>query len=196
MRNYRVYLTAVQREDLPDYARWFSDAELQAFLNPGVVFPYTLEDEEKWYEEAVRRPRAEGKGYTFAIRLREDDRLIGNVSLMSIDPKNRSATYGIAIADPDARGQGYGREATELILRFGFEELNLHRIQLWVFSYNERAIRMYRQVGFQVEGRSRDAVFRDGRYHDSILMSILEHEYRERYPDQVGFIPTPADARS
>jgi len=191
MPNDRVYLTAVQRSDLPEFARWFSDPELQALLNPGVIFPYTLEDEEKWYEEAVRRPRAEGRGYTFAIRLRENDRLIGNISLMNIDAKNRSATLGIAIADPTARGQGYGREAMEQILRFGFDELNLHRIQLWVYAYNERAIRMYRSVGFQVEGRARETLFRDGRYHDSLLMSILEHEYRARLPERKGCIPAP-----
>ncbi|BAS27788.1 acetyltransferase [Limnochorda pilosa] len=182
----------MQRADLPVYARWFSDPGLQALVNPGVVFPYTEEDEEKWYEEAVRRPRAEGRGYTFAIRLREGDRLIGNVSLANVDAKNRSATYGIAIADPAARGQGYGREATELILRFGFRELNLHRIQLWVFAYNERAIRMYREIGFQEEGRRRESIFRDGRYHDDLLMAILDRDFHERHGDGESSIPAEA----
>lgn len=187
MARSRVYLDAVKRSDLPAFAQWFNDPELLVTLNPGVLFPNTEEDEEKWYDQA-RQAQAQGRGYTFAIRLREDHRLIGSTGLFGIDAKNRSATFGIAVADPQAQGQGYGREATELVLRFGFDELNLHRIQLNVFAFNDRAIRLYRSVGFQEEGRQRDALFRGGRYHDCITMALLEDEFRKLYPHREGLI--------
>lgn len=67
------------------------------------------------------------------------------------------------------------------MLGYGFGICNLHRIELNVFDYNERAIRCYEKVGFQREGVQRDALFYNHQYHDSILMSVLHHEYRDRY---------------
>jgi RimJ/RimL family protein N-acetyltransferase len=76
-------------------------------------------------------------------------------------------------------GQGYGTEAVLLTLRYGFRGLNLHRIQLGVYAYNERAIRCYRKTGFREEGRRREAYSRNGEWHDHVLMAILAREYFE-----------------
>lgn len=185
----RVYLDAVRQSDVERFAAWFADPSLAALLIPGVALPYSPEDEQEWFE-AVRQSRRAGKVYTFAVRRREDGGVIGTVSL-TLEPKGRSATFGIAIADPGARGHGFGQEASELILRFGFDELGLHRVELRVFDFNEPAQRLYRRLGFREEGRRRDALFRDGRYHDDVIMSMLEDEYHARTdvtpPD--GWIP-------
>lgn len=192
LRSERVLLDPVKREDLARFAEWFADPGLLSLLFPGAVVPVSPEDEEQWYGN-VRAGQQSGRAYTFAIRAREGGRLLGSVSLFEVDGKNRSAMFGIAIADPEARGQGYGGEATELILRYGFDELNLHRIFLLAFAFNGRGIAMYRRVGFRVEGVHRDALFRDGRYHDTVVMAILEDEFRSRAYPKVPFIP--ADVR-
>lgn len=85
----------------------------------------------------------------------------------------------IGIGDPNFRGKGYGTDALQLILRYGFNELNLHRIGLDVISYNKSAIRAYQKVGFQVEGTMRESVLRDGQQYDRILVSILRNEYQK-----------------
>ena len=174
----RVYLDAVHQSDLERFAAWFADPSLAAVLNPGVALPSGPEDEKEWFE-GMRRRQREGKVYCFAVRRHEDGGVIGTVSLV-LEAKGKSAMFGIAIADPGARGHGFGQEATELALRFAFDELGLHRVWLGVFDFNEPAKRLYRRVGFRDEGRQRDFVFRDGRYHDGLLMAMLEDEYRAR----------------
>lgn len=108
----------------------------------------------------------------------DDDRPIGDIALQDIDRINRNANIRIAINSSSQQGKGYGTEALRLMLNYGFGILNLHRIELNVFSYNERAIHVYEKVGFKREGIQREALFYDHQYHDSILMSILEDEYR------------------
>lgn len=116
------------------------------------------------------------------IALREDDSLIGDIALQSIDPINRSANIRIAVSQAAHQGRGYGTEALELLLDYGFGILNLHRIELNVYAYNDRAARVYEKVGFKREGVQRDALYYNHAYYDSILMAILEDEYRARRP--------------
>src|SRR4029077_15899230 len=73
-----------------------------------------------------------------------------------------------------------GTEATQLMLDHAFGTLGLHRIALTVFEFNERAIRAYRKCGFVIEGRSRESIWRDGRWWDEIGMSVLSNEWHER----------------
>ena len=94
--------------------------------------------------------------------------------------ENGSALYHITIGESDAWGQGYGTEATQLMLDHAFGTLGLHRIALYVFEFNERAIRAYKRCGFVVEGRSRESIWRDGRWWDEMAMSVLESDWRAR----------------
>ncbi len=116
-----------------------------------------------------------------AIALCANDELIGDVQIGGIDTYNRNAFIRIAIHQPAYQSKGYGSEALLLMLDYGFGILNLHRIELNVFAYNERALRAYEKLGFQREGVQRQALYYDHRYHDSILMSMLACEYREKY---------------
>lgn len=85
----------------------------------------------------------------------------------------------IGIGNTDYRGKGYGAEAVRLILRYAFYELNLNRVGLDVIEYNEQAIRTYEKAGFQLEGRVRSAVLRDGNSYDRIMMGMLYSEWNE-----------------
>src|SRR5262249_50692365 len=106
------------------------------------------------------------------------DLLIGAAGLHDIDLRNRHAWFGITIGDKSAWGKGHGTEATRLILELAFGTLNLNRVFLHVYEYNERARHVYEQIGFRVEGRLRQDVFHAGRYWDTIVMGILREEWR------------------
>jgi RimJ/RimL family protein N-acetyltransferase len=85
----------------------------------------------------------------------------------------------VIVGHPEDRHHGYGAEAIAIILRYGFEELGLHRVGLSVFEFNEIAISAYEKLGFREEGRLRQALKRGEVFYDAILMSVLESEWRE-----------------
>lgn len=93
-------------------------------------------------------------------------------------PENRAGEVGIMIGERDCWGRGYGTDALRTLSRFAFDQMNLHRIELHVFAEHEQAIRVYERVGFRVEGRRRDAIYKHGRFHDMLLMSVLQGELR------------------
>jgi RimJ/RimL family protein N-acetyltransferase len=114
---------------------------------------------------------------SLAVHVRDSNRLIGTCALSQLDSDNGSALYHITIGEKDAWGQGYGTEATRLMLDHAFGTLNLHRIGLSVFSFNERAIRSYLSCGFVLEGRAREAIWRDGSWWDEVSMSVLKGDW-------------------
>jgi RimJ/RimL family protein N-acetyltransferase len=142
-------------------------------LTPGIPYLNTLEDERKWVEGLS----ASKDNYSFAIETLEDGKYIGGCGLNSIDWKNSVAVVGIFIGDKNYWGKGYGTDAMEVLLKFIFGQMNIHKVKLNVFSYNERAIKSYKKCGFKVEGVMRQEIFRDGRYYDEIIMGLLKEEY-------------------
>jgi RimJ/RimL family protein N-acetyltransferase len=167
----RIFLSQVRREDIPLYARWFSDLELTTYLG-SVGQSFTLEQEQDWFERVVQG----SSDKTFAIIVREGQRMIGNVSLMNITYHRRVAELGIAIGDKEAWGQGYGSEAARLICDYAFTFLNLHTIYLWHVAFNERAHQAYLKAGFKVAGRLREGSVFDGKRYDDILMDITRED--------------------
>lgn len=107
-----------------------------------------------------------------------EDRCLGHVGLYKIDHRIRSAEFAIMIGDKRSWGAGIGRACTSWALRYGFDELALHRIYLDVLETNERARKLYESLGFQVEGRHRHAQWKGGRWLDVVAMGLLEDEWR------------------
>ena len=170
----KVNLRPIEREDLPRYVQWFGDPEVRRHLL--LYIPFSLAQEERWYENLLDRLE-KGSDVLLAIETAEGVH-IGNLGLHSIDWKNRNAELGITIGDKEYWGQGYGTAAIRTLLKLAFEEMNLHRVFLRVDKDNERGIRCYEKCGFQRDGILREAVFREGRYHDQLMMSVLVSEYR------------------
>lgn len=135
--------------------------------------PINTQREREWIDSLGKTPGA----YIFGIVTRDDDRLIGTVGLHGVDPVSRKAVLGICIGDVAAQNRGHGTEATRLVVRYGFEELNLNRIELEVLASNPRAIMAYQRAGFVHEGCLRQAVYRGGEYVDLYVFSILREEY-------------------
>lgn len=131
---------------------------------------YAEADAIAWYERALSEP------YGWCIEVGK--RCIGHARLHSVDEADRRARYAIGIFDPSAWGHRYGTRATKLVLRYAFEELSLHHVDLRVLAYSRRAIACYTATGFRREGIEREAAYIGGRGHDDVIMSILEQEYR------------------
>ena len=116
--------------------------------------------------------------YSFALEKLSDGEYIGRCSIIKIDWKNSVAEVGIFLGRP-YWSQGYGTDAMRVLVRFIFNEMNMNKIKLHVFSFNERAKRVYEKIGFKVEGILRQELFREGRYHDVIVMGLLKSEWED-----------------
>lgn len=170
----RIRLRAVEREDLPLFVVWLNDPE----VIEGLLFlsPLSLEDEKQWFEKVANHSPAE-RPLVIEIRDGETWRMIGNCEFHNISQINRSADVGIFIGDKTVWNAGYGTETMQLLLKYGFETLNLNRISLVVYDDNPRAIRAYEKAGFVLEGRLRQAKYKHGRYGDELIMSVLRSEW-------------------
>ncbi|MEM9466465.1 MAG: GNAT family protein [Actinomycetota bacterium] len=135
----------------------------------GTQSTFTLEQ----VQTHCQRIAAADDRHDFAITRPGDPTYLGEVVLMDIDPINRSGVFRIALAHESLFGQGLGTAATQCIVEFGFDDVGLHRIELEVYAFNERARHVYEALGFAVEGVKRDALWQDGEFHDAIVMSIL-----------------------
>jgi RimJ/RimL family protein N-acetyltransferase len=171
----RVVLRRHRGENLKAFMRWYSDPEV-ARLTRYQVGPLTTEEIESFFHGRIM-----GADFlAMAIHIRDTDRLIGTCAFSQLDGDNGSALYHITIGERDAWGQGYGSEATGLMVAHAFKRLALHRVALTVFEFNARAIRAYEKCGFAIEGRARGAIFREGRFWDEIHMSVLADEWEAR----------------
>jgi len=166
----KVRLRAIERSDIPMFVRWFNDPELLQYLS--MYVPMSQASEEQWFERVLK----DESQHVFVIETAEGTP-IGNLGLFGIDWKNRSAGFGIGIGEKEYLDQGYGSDALRTLLRFAFAEMNLNRVFLHVYDFNQRAIRCYEKAGFRHEGRLRQAQFTCGRYADELIMGILRSEW-------------------
>lgn len=172
----RLYFVPLHGDEaeMETVLRWFNDPEVTNFLQ--FTSPVNRIREKEWYE----RLYADNTQVVVGIRLKRSHRYIGNCGLHAIDSLHRKAEAGIAIGEKDCWGKGYGTEAMELLLDYGFDTLNLHRIFLRVYDFNKRAMGSYKKIGFKQEGTYRDDIFKAGRYYDTHVLSVLEKEWRKR----------------
>jgi diamine N-acetyltransferase len=173
----RVRLRAIDRNDLPFFVTWLNDEEVRE--NISVYIPVSIIQEEEWFNAILKHP-AEEQPLTIEVLLGEEWRVVGDMSIFKIDQLNRSAEVGIFIGDKQYWGQGYGVDAMRLMLRHGFNHLNLNRIYLHVFETNTRGIRCYEKCGFTMEGKMRQAHYLNGKYIDVLLMSIIKSEWHDQ----------------
>ncbi|PAV28141.1 spermidine acetyltransferase [Virgibacillus profundi] len=101
---------------------------------------------------------------------------VGYLGLFDIDARHRNAEFAIMI-DPAQQGKGYATDATRLIVEYGFNQLNLRKLFLFVVNINEKAVHIYQKVGFQMEGELKKHFFVDGSYHDASIMSLFREDY-------------------
>lgn len=173
LKGENVELRRHVRENYSLYARWYGDSEIW-HLTSWTSSPISRSAVERLFEEREKSITDD----SFAIHARGLREPIGVISLMNVSEANASADLSVILGPSEERDQGYGADAISTILDYGFGELELHRVGLSVFVFNEPAIATYEKLGFRKEGRYREAVKRNENFHDAILMSILSHEWR------------------
>lgn len=156
------------------YVKWDHDSEFHRFADSA---PAQLWSEKKLKEFVEKNDEKTDRNFRFAIRTLADDKLIGGIGLWLLPQTQNDAWLGIHIGEREYWGKGYGTDAMRLIVGYGFSELNLRRITLGLHSYNERALKSYQKVGFQLEGKVRGDGLRDGVRYDGFYMGILREEW-------------------
>ena len=162
-----VTLGPILPNDFPALFMWADDMEA-ASLNEHYRPAVWRNQDEFW----MNIGNDSSKIY-FAIRKRQENPIIGYVQIWSIDPVHRSAILGIRIGNLENRGKGYGSDALKLTINYCWKHLNISRISLMVFENNERAIKLYKSHGFEIEGALRKAVYINGQWLDVILMGLM-----------------------
>lgn len=174
-RGKKVILRAYEKEDIAEAHRLFNNLEFQKLLNTHLILPLSYEDEEKFILEMNNN---KNNGYNFAIEAIDESKYIGGCGYFKYRPKDGTTWIGIAIADNKYWGKGYGSDALKVLINFLFNELNIRKITLGVFSYNTRAVKCYHNLGFKEEGCLKKNLYRDGKYHDELIMSLFKNKYK------------------
>lgn len=172
----RIRLRELRESDLEELVSWWQDPEVMVTQTGG---PYHPQPSPGVADQFRRWSANTGSDVGFAVE--SEGALAGHATLFGITAHNRAATFAILIGPPH-QNRGLGTETTRMMLAYGFDELGLHRIGLYVNGFNERAIAAYRKAGFVEEGRAREAIYRSGAWHDQITMGILDHEWRAAHP--------------
>jgi RimJ/RimL family protein N-acetyltransferase len=165
----RILLRTLELSDAtPAYLGWLNDPEVAAFTRRrGRTF--TMQDLTDFIERSLASP-----DYHLAICLRESGEHLGNISLNSIDPENKSAEISIMMGSKNSWGKGIGAEAVKALASFAHKELGLHRV--WAESPNPAFNRLMEKLRWTREGVKRDSFLKDGRFIDLECWSHLSHE--------------------
>lgn len=171
LKGKKVILRPVKIKDAPRYVKWFNNPAVNKFLSRRKL---TLKEEKKW----IKNQKKSKQDKTFAIETFKGEH-IGSTSI-TISEWNKCGRFGIMIGDRRYWNRGFGSDAINTMLDYGFKALRLNRIQLEVFSYNRRAFAVYKKAGFKKEGVQRKHCLHKGRYYDTFFMGILRNEWKEK----------------
>lgn len=168
-----IILKPLSPQDVTSFYTWLNDEEVIKYSLSLFQRLITMEDIDRWFVSVVN----DFKNYNRGIFLADSNKLIGYAGICNLSKANKSGEYFIFIGDRNQWGKGFGSQVTKLIVAFGFEELNLNRIMLTVSEPNGGAIKAYKNAGFKLEGKMRQACYRDNKFHDKLMMSILRQEW-------------------
>ncbi len=176
LKGANISLRAVEKEDIPVLSRLRNEEEVLLNLVSKIPYPIPVAAEEESYAEKYKKKHRDN--LEFVIE-KQDGTVIGKCGTMDTKWMTSETTVYIYIGGAENRCCGYGTEAMRLLVGFIFDQMNLNRVRLYVFAFNQRAVRSYEKIGFRVEGILRQELYRNGRYHDVVQMSILKREYDE-----------------
>jgi len=165
----------MRRDDLPRQCEFNNDIEVELAGGGDPPIPQSLERLQAEFDQEAAKGGRDGS--VFAIEA--DGKFIGQCVLFNLNPHAQTCELGITIGDQEYWGRGYGRESINLLVEYGFQHRNLHKIWLEVHASNTRALRAYAACGFQEEGRLRSHVWSNGQYDDVVVMGLLRTEWQK-----------------
>jgi RimJ/RimL family protein N-acetyltransferase len=172
LKGEEIVLRTLEREHCRQVWEWHELAEgiPTEPLNVGL----SVEGADKWFEEMQAK---QGKEHLYLGVFTPEGELLGDVQLANISWRDRTATLGGSISRLADRGAGHGTDAARTILRHGFRELGLHRVEAETAEFNTAARRAMEKLGFREEGRRRQALYRAGQHWDSVMYGLLREEF-------------------
>lgn len=180
----RVRFTPLQMENIHTHFRWNNDPELNRLDSEIPHEEESFGDFKERFEQLCNDPSPEHRD--FEIHDVVEDQLIGVAYVARISPYHHHALVGITIGEREYWGQGYGKESLRLLLRYCFQDLELHRVSAETFEYNTAWRDLIEGTGFVKEGTAREYLFRDGEYWDKAFYALLEEEYRKRFGENAS----------
>ena len=164
-------LRELEKQDMKKINSWRNNPEVISYL--GAPFRYINQEvDDRWFDSYMSN-----RNNCVRLSILDDDVLVGIVSLTGIDSLNRSAEFHIMIGETESQNKGAGTFAVKEMLNHAFNNLNLHRVMLTVLEDNTRAQHVYEKIGFMKEGLMREAYFKNGKYENAYIYSILRSEY-------------------
>ena len=171
IKGKKVTLRAIEKEDLELMRNMLNDPEMESLV-VGWAFPISRYQQEKWYENNINNMN----NLRFIIETKEDG-AIGLITLTEIDWKNRKAINGIKILDKNSRKKGIGIDSLMAIMRYCFDELQLHRLETTRFLDNIASEKLYNKCGWKEEGIKRECIYKNGKWRDLVFTGILKSDY-------------------
>ena len=183
LREGRVIIRPVEKKDLRSLMEWRWEPELR--IRTRGMTPITEKDQESWYNNVVcGNPRS---NFMFSVLVESEEPpsdkgfeiLVGSVGLCHWDARDRSAEISFYLGDKEFSGKGVTQSALRMLMKWGFDELGLHRIHAECYDFNKPGIGILSKLGFVIEGKFAESAWRQGKWASSIIMRILEDEYRD-----------------
>jgi len=172
MESKRLYLRRVEKTDVEYFLQVTSDPEIRRLT--GTTTFLTRPKVENFIDSITTNPSR----IDLIIVKQENDEVIGDLAMLDIDQQNRVGSFRIALTNKNEYGRGYGTEALKLVIDYMFNTLNLRKIAINVYAFNERAIKTYTNLGFKQEGRLIEDLYFDGEYYDNLLLALFKRDYR------------------
>ena len=170
MQDARITIRKFEKSDIPKKVEWINNPANNRFLHYNI--PLSVEGTERWFDSH------QGETTRYDAVIEADGVPVGTIGLLSIDRKNSKAEYYIAMGETSYKGKGVAKEASKLILAYGFEELGLNRIYLFTEVDNITAQKLFERVGFKREGILKQDVYSHGAFADRIAYGYLKEEWK------------------
>lgn len=171
----RVYLRGIESSDYQTTFQWRNDEEIFSMVG-GQKYYVTIEKEKRWAEQVA----LDNNNVRLMVCLKDGDKPIGIVSLTDINYVNRTAHSHILLGDKSSWGRGYGTEALRQLLTYAFDELGMNRVEAQILDTNAGSIRMHQKCGYVEEGIKRESIYKQGKYHNQLMVAVLKKDYAER----------------
>ncbi len=171
LESTRVVLRPLLKEDVPLCLRWINDPEVRQYL---IVYQPVMEaDENEWFESLHKQ-----KATNIVLAMVVGGQVIGTMGLHHISMKDGVATTGALIGEKEYWDKGYGSEAKMLLLHYAFHTLNLRKVCSSVIAFNGRSHAYSLKCGYKEEGRRKEQIYRNGKYHDEILLAVFRQDWQ------------------
>ena len=170
-------LRQIEESDLPKLRDWRNSPYIRAYTRE--YRPLNMLNQKRWFDSLI----IDQLNVMFIIEEKNSNETIGCCGLTHINWKEGHGEVSIYIGEQKWQEKGYASDALQLLLRYGFCELRLHRIYAIIFEYNEASIKFFEKNGFKFEGKHREARFWNGKFHDELVYGMLDYEYSGKPAD-------------